>query len=220
MKVAALLPAAGSGERLGLGPKAFLPLGSLTILGQAVRSLAGMVTEIVVAVPASLLAEAEALLPDCQVIAGGHNRQETVARLAAHTDAPLVLIHDAARPFLPRSVTQAVLAATRRDGAASPVLPVADTLVSTAGESVPRETLRAVQTPQGFQRDLLLAAQQAAVTSGRQATDEATLVRQLGRQVTLVPGSAWLFKITTPEDLELARAVEPVWTARQKDPTR
>lgn len=217
MKVAALLPAAGSGERLGLGPKAFLSLGSLTIVGQAVRSLQGMVTEIIVAVPASHLNEAEALLPDCQVIAGGDNRQETVLRLATQTDAPLVLIHDAARPFLPRSVTKAVLAAARRDGAASPVLLVADTLVNTAGEVVPRETLRAVQTPQGFQRDLLLAAQQAAVTRGEQATDEATLVRQLGQPVTLVPGSAWLFKITTPADLELARAAEPAWSARQKD---
>lgn len=214
------MPAAGSGERLGLGAKAFLSLGSLTILGQAVRSISGAVTEIVVAVPADRLDEATALFPGCRVIAGGSNRQETVAQLVAQTEAPLVLIHDAARPFLPRSVTQAVLAAARRDGAASAALHVADTLVSSStGKTVPRDALRAVQTPQAFHRSLLLTAQQAASARGYQATDEATLVRQLGHQVTLVPGSAWLFKITTPADLELARAAEPAWNARQKDST-
>jgi 2-C-methyl-D-erythritol 4-phosphate cytidylyltransferase len=217
LKRAALLPAAGSGTRLGLGPKAFLQLGRLTLLEHATGGLQAEVDEILVAVPAALLAEARALLPGCTVIAGGASRQETVRLLALATDAETVLVHDAARPFLPAAVTRRVLAAASRHGAASAALDVADTLVRADGTAVPREGLKAVQTPQGFRRELLLAAQQQALQAGQtEATDEATLLRNSGHEVRLVPGSAWLFKITTGSDLELARAVEPAWSAARQ----
>lgn len=168
------------------------------------------------AVPAELIDDARQLLPDCQVITGAATRQDTVRLLTQASNSELVLIHDAARPFLPTEVAVRVLEAAARDGAASAALDVADTLVRAAdGQAVPREGLKAVQTPQGFQRELLLAAQQAAEETLLAATDEATLVRRYGHSVTLVEGSAWLFKITGGTDLELAQAVEPAWTAAQ-----
>lgn len=211
---AALLPAAGSGQRLGLGPKAFLPLGQLTLIEHAIAGLRSLATEIIVAVPAELFDSARRLLPGCRVITGAATRQDTVRLLVEQSRSELVLIHDAARPFLPPEVAVHVLEAAARDGAASAALDVADTLVQARdGRAVERVGLKAVQTPQGFQRELLLAAQKAATDLQLAATDEATLVRQHGHPVTLVPGSAWLFKITTGTDLELARAAEPAWTA-------
>jgi 2-C-methyl-D-erythritol 4-phosphate cytidylyltransferase len=216
MKRAALLPAAGSGERLGLGPKAFLPLGRLTLIEHALAGLRPAVDEIIVAVPPGLLDAARALLPDCLVITGAATRQETVQLLAARTDAGVVLIHDAARPFLPLEVTLRVLEAATQHGAASAAMDIADTLVRDDGRAVPREGLKAVQTPQGFRRELLTAAQEAAQAAQLAATDEATLIRSYGHEVRLVAGSTWLFKVTTVTDLELARAAEPAWTAARQ----
>lgn len=209
MRRAALIPAAGEGRRLGLGPKAFLELGGRTLLERAVAAFADRVDEVLVAVPTAGLADAARRLPGARVLPGGGTRQETVARLVAATSAELVLVHDAARPFLPAEVIGRVAEAADRAGAASAVVPVADTLVrADDGAPVPRETLRAVQTPQGFRRELLAEAHARAEREGRGATDDAQLVRALGHEVALVAGSAWLFKITTREDLALARAVE------------
>lgn len=210
--VAALLPAAGSGARLGLGAKAFVRVGDRSLLAWAVEALRGAVDEVIVAVPAGAEARARREVPDAGVIEGAATRQGTVARLLEATSAPWLLVHDAARPFLPRAVVDRVLEATRASGAASAALPVVDTLVDAeTGATVPRERLRAVQTPQGFRRDWLLAAHRAAARDGIEATDDAALVRRLGHEVRLVEGSALLRKITTPEDLRLAPALEALW---------
>lgn len=215
--VAALLPAAGAGSRLGLGPKAYVRLGGSTILELAVAALRGRVDEIVVAVPAGTESQAAELLgDDVSVVEGGGSRQETVFRLLRATSAPLVVVHDAARPFLPGAVLQRVLEAARTDGAATAALAPADTIITAEGGIVvPREQLRAVQTPQAFQRTLLLQAHEAAVAAGAEATDDAGLVRRLGRTVTLVEGSPLLHKFTRESDLVLASALLTAWREQE-----
>lgn len=212
---AALLAAAGSGERLGRGPKAFLRLAGKTLLERALAAVEPLVGEVVVAVPGGELDRARSLVPGARVIAGGSSRQETVYALSETTTADIVLVHDVARPFLERVVGERVLAAALRCGAASVARPVADSLVEgESGRTVDRDGLRAVQTPQAFGRDLLLEAHHSARIEGRPGTDDASLVRALGHAVELVPGSPWLFKLTTPEDLEFAEALARSWDER------
>ncbi len=214
MTVAALIPAAGSGTRLGLGPKAFVEVAGRSLLARSVLALAPYVDEVLVALPDGCP------LPQglpARAAPGGDTRQASVHALLGRTDAELVLIHDAARPFLAPDVTERVLAAVRATGAATAALPCPDTLVraggagETWGEVLPREGTWAVQTPQGFRRELLLDAHRHALTAGHAGTDDASLVARLGHAVALVPGDARLFKVTRPDDLHLAEALARVW---------
>lgn len=214
---AALVPAAGSGTRLGLGPKAFVEVAGQSLLARSVAALAPHVDEVIVALPPGLA------LPDgiaARAIMGGETRQDSVHRLLQATSADIVLIHDAARPFLPENVIHALLEAVAESGAATVALPVADTLVragvgETWGDLVQREGLWAVQTPQGFRRELLLRAHAQAVADGFAATDDAGLIARQGSPVRLVAGDARLFKVTTPGDLQLASALAHVWDAER-----
>lgn len=215
MKTAALLPAAGLGQRLGHGPKALLRLNGQSLAAYALEALRQVVDELVIAAPASHLDSFSTDFPDVRLIEGGASRQATVRALLNATSAQFVLVHDAARPFLSRKVAAEVLSAGQRHGAASAVLDVVDTLIRRAdGSSVAREELAAVQTPQAFSRELLLRAHEHALEHGLEATDDASLVRQLGLPVRLVRGSRWLFKVTDSEDLELARQLAPAWQER------
>ena len=212
--MAGLIPAAGWGTRLGLGHKAFVEVGGKTLLARAVAALSPFMDEVIAAVPDDC-----GDLPGATAIPGGITRQESVWRLLQATTADFVLIHDAARPFLPPSVVRAVLAAARDVGAATAAWPVADTLVrAEAGRwagSVAREGVWAVQTPQGFARAVLLAAHTQARRGAWAATDDAGLVARAGGEVRLVPGDARLFKVTAPEDLTLARALASAWDAER-----
>ncbi len=216
-KIAALIPAAGSGTRLGQGPKAFVQVAGRSLLERSVAALAEHVHEVLVALPTGM-----ELPPGVQAraIVGGRTRQESVLRLLEASGADLVLIHDAARPFLNADTVQAVLAAVQESGAATVAQPVADTLVRADGrlwqERVERAGLWAVQTPQAGRRDWLLSAHQRAEAEGYSATDDAGLLHWAGHEVTLVPGEASLFKVTTPGDLLLAGALAAVWDARGK----
>lgn len=207
-RTAALIPAAGSGTRLGLGPKAFVEVAGRSLLARSVAALAPFVDEVVVALPAGM--DLPAGVP-ARAIVGGETRQGSVRRLLEATEAGTVLIHDAARPFVPPPVILALLDAIAATGAATVALPVADTLVRAEGQSwgqlVPREGLWAVQTPQGFRRELLLQAHARAEAEQYAATDDAGLLARLGVQVRLGPGDARLFKVTTPGDLALAEAL-------------
>ncbi|HEX7022023.1 MAG TPA: 2-C-methyl-D-erythritol 4-phosphate cytidylyltransferase [Trueperaceae bacterium] len=213
MTIAALIPAAGQGSRLGRGPKAFVELGGRTLLERAVTNLGPFTSEIVVAVPPGMQARASQLLGGrARLVAGGDSRQESVHALLCETDADLVLIHDAARPFVPAVVVRALLDAVERSDAATAVAPVADSLlVAATGETLERSRVRAVQTPQGFRRALVLEAHRHARAHGVTATDDAALVRDLGHEVALVPGSPWLMKVTTPQDLRMAEALALAW---------
>ena len=212
----AVVPAAGSGHRLGAGiAKAFVDLDGRTMLEHAVDGLlgSGVIERVVVAVPADRVAETSSSLGDrATVVAGGPERADSV-RLALSVvgDPDFVLVHDAARALTQADQIRRVVAALR-DGmrAVIPVLPVVDTIKAVDANGMVRGTpqrvgLRAVQTPQGFEAALLRRAYgQAPVES---ATDDAALVENLGVPVHTVAGDAMAFKITTPLDLRLARAV-------------
>jgi 2-C-methyl-D-erythritol 4-phosphate cytidylyltransferase len=224
-RVAALIPAAGSGERLGRGPKAFIALGGRPLLAWAVASLLPWVDEVVVAVPAADVERARAVVESLEgprrarVTTGGATRQATVAALLASVATDLVVVHDAARPFLDPATVLAVIAAAREHGACSVGQAVADSLVRRDdGAPVDRATLRAVQTPQAFRRELLAHAHAAAALDGVVATDDAGLVRRLGIPVAWVEGGAHLFKVTTPADLDLAEAVVAAGTFGVRPP--
>jgi 2-C-methyl-D-erythritol 4-phosphate cytidylyltransferase len=216
MKIAALIPAAGEGTRLGKGPKAFLPLGERSLLSHSVAAFENHVDEIIVAISETMHAEiVKHVNSSVRVIQGGKIRQETVYFLLQHTTADLVLVHDAARPFLPAKVIQDSIRAVKHYGAATVTRAVADTLIrKMTGEVVARDDLRAVQTPQSFRRDLILKAHEEAQAKNIEATDDAALVRLLGHEVVLVEGSSWLEKITTPDDYERAQALVEVWKRR------
>jgi 2-C-methyl-D-erythritol 4-phosphate cytidylyltransferase len=214
--VGALVPAAGSGVRLGPGaPKALRLLAGEPLLLHAVRGLrqATDVGPVVVAAPADEVEAVRALLRtlDVVVVAGGAERQDSVraALSALPADVDLVLVHDAARCLTPVAVVERVVAALR-DGAAAvvPVLPVADTVKQVDGErvvaTVDRSALRAVQTPQGFRRDVLELAHRS---TGPVRTDDAGLVEAAGGTVTTVAGADEAFKVTRPLDLLLAEAL-------------
>lgn len=213
MKVAALIPAAGEGLRLGHGPKAFVSVGGKTLLARAVEAFGAHMDEVVVAVSPAMASRAEALVGGgARIIDGGATRQESAYRLVAATRADVVLIHDAARPFLSASIVEHVIREAGRTAAVTVAVPLADTLVrADSGATVERSALRAVQTPQGFRRELILKAHEHASACNITATDDAALVRLLGYAVTLVEGTPWLMKVTTPDDLAMAQALAESW---------
>lgn len=231
MTVAAIVPAAGRGERLGPGqPKALRTLDGVPMLVYAVRALAQarLVELVVVAAPPDGVAEVEALLASHDigtpvlVVAGGEQRQDSVARAleALPPDVDVVLVHDAARPLAPSELADAVASAVLAGhGAVVPGLAMTDTvkrvalpagadgdgqLTEQVLETVARIDLRCIQTPQGFDRAVLTKAHAAADDA---ATDDAGLVERLGLPVVVVAGSADAFKITRPIDLLIAEAV-------------
>jgi 2-C-methyl-D-erythritol 4-phosphate cytidylyltransferase len=212
--VVAVVPAAGSGERLAARvPKAFVEVAGRTLLERAVTGLheSGVVDHVVVAVPADKTDEAKLILgSDATVVAGGADRTESVRRgLAAVGNAEFVLVHDAARALTPAAVIVRVVEALRSGRpAVIPVLPLADTVKAVDANDVViatpgRAGLRAAQTPQGFRTELLLRAYQHELP----ATDDAALVEHIGGQVHVVDGDPLAFKITTALDLLLAEAL-------------
>jgi 2-C-methyl-D-erythritol 4-phosphate cytidylyltransferase len=212
--VTALIPAAGSGERMGLGPKAFLSLHGHTLLARSVAVFAALGCQIIVGISPS---EQERPLPaGVAVVFGGATRQQTVYNMLLAAQTEYVMVHDAARPFLPLRVIHNLYTAMLEYGAATTALGAVDTLVQQDnsqdwGRVLDRSQIWAVQTPQGFRRELLLAAHQQAMQQGATATDDAGLVARLGQPVKLVAGDARLFKLTRPDDWALAQAFAPVW---------
>lgn len=221
--VAIVVVAAGPGTRLGANcPKAFVELAGRPLLahtigsiGTAIRAAAPplSVGGIVVVAPPSHTRQAEALVFDLpvplrRVVAGGEQRQDSVrAGLNACGDADVVLIHDAARPFVTAATVVAVAEAASEHGAAIAALPAVDTvkIVGADGRvtSTPERTaVWLAQTPQGFRRQLLLEAHAAAPDSG--STDDASLVEACGIAVRVVAGDPAARKITTPDDLRWA----------------
>lgn len=216
--VVAIVPAAGSGERLAVGvPKAFYQLDGQTLVERAVEGLleSKVVDHVVVAVPPDRTDEAKLILGHkAMIVAGGANRTETVrlALSALETPEPaFVLVHDAARALTPPSLVARVVNALRAGHAAVvPALPLTDTIKAVDANGVvlgtpERAGLRAVQTPQGFAVDLLRRAYQHAGTAD--FTDDASLVEHIGGQVQVVKGDPLAFKITNRLDLLLAQAV-------------
>lgn len=219
MSVWAILVAAGRGERLGLDrPKAFANLGDEPLLAEPLRRLDAcpwVVGIVLVAPPgweepAILLAEEEGCGKVRACVTGGETRSDSVRAGLAEVpaDALVVLVHDAARPLVSDEVVERVLAPLSEgwDGAV-PGLPVGDTLKRVGvdrgvEETVARDALWAVQTPQAFVADALRRAYSAASTAWR-ATDCAGLVEATGGRVMVVDGDPRLLKVTSPSDLEM-----------------
>ena len=212
----ALLVAAGSGTRAGGGvPKQYAIVAGRPMIAHAYRALADhpAIDNVLVVIGAGQEALVRAAIGDAAMVTGGATRRESVARgLAAAGDAARVLVHDAARPFLPATVIDRVLAALDGAEGAVPAVAVADTLSRADGEIVPRAGLHRVQTPQGFRRDALARAH-AAWPDDEEATDDAQMVRRLGGTVVLVQGDAMLDKVTYPEDFATAEA-RVAWETR------
>jgi 2-C-methyl-D-erythritol 4-phosphate cytidylyltransferase len=216
-KVIAVVPAAGSGERLAAGiPKAFCEIDGRTLLECAVTGLleSGVVDQVVVAVPSDRIDQAGQLLGDrATIVAGGADRTESVrlALSALPPAAAFVLVHDAARALTPPGLIVRVVEALRSGHVAVvPALPLSDTIKAVDADGVvlgtpERAGLRAVQTPQGFATDVLLRAYERAGTAD--FTDDASLVEHLGGQVQVVDGDPLAFKITTRLDLLLAETI-------------
>jgi 2-C-methyl-D-erythritol 4-phosphate cytidylyltransferase len=216
--VAVLVPAGGIGARLGTRvPKQFLALGGEPVLVATVRHFRRhpRVAAIVVAAPESHLDRTRRLLrgrgAPVTVVAGGATRQESVARAldAAPAAADVVVVHDAVRPFLTRALIDAVIAAAQAEGAAICALPIAETVKRVhdglVQETLEREGLWAVQTPQAFRAAVLREAHDKARRDGFVGTDEAMLVERQGHRVRVVQGLPDNVKITTPADLRRAR---------------
>ncbi|MCS7057873.1 MAG: 2-C-methyl-D-erythritol 4-phosphate cytidylyltransferase [Meiothermus sp.] len=210
MKVSVLLPAAGLGTRIGQGPKAFLRVGGKSLLEWALEAFA-WADEVVVALPPG----AELALP-AKTVPGGPTRQQSVFNLLQAASCSLVLVHDVARPFVVPEAVRRLMEAVQKTGAAALAVPVPDTLVQEEagryGATIPREHYRLVQTPQGFNRELLWQAHLRARAEGREYTDDAQLVQAMGHPVALVEGDRRMFKVTYPEDLLLAEGMARVWS--------
>jgi 2-C-methyl-D-erythritol 4-phosphate cytidylyltransferase / 2-C-methyl-D-erythritol 2,4-cyclodiphosphate synthase len=207
MRIAALLVAAGAGSRFGAEtPKQFLTIVGKPVIRHAAEALAAHVSHLQPVGDAGPIEAALRGLAGClPVVPGGVTRQDSV-RAGLEALAPhrpdIVLVHDAARPFIPVGTIPALLAALKESPGAIPAAPVADTLKRVVRgvitETVPRIGLFRAQTPQAFRFQTLLAAHRSGVTG---ATDDASLLEAAGEMVEVVPGSDDNIKLTYPEDL-------------------
>ena len=213
----AIVLAAGEGERLGRGPEAFLEIGGRSILSMAVAAASGCpeVDELVLAVPEGFEDLAgrsigPSLSASSRVVAGGRTRQESVrlALGAVPEDRPVVVCHDAARPFAAPELFSAVVEALADADGAVPVLPLLDTVKRVRDgyveSTLPREELRLAQTPQAFAGPALREAHARALVEAARFTDDAALLEWAGYRVRAVTGEPVNFKITTAEDLARA----------------
>lgn len=218
-RCAALVAAAGSSTRMGGVNKLLQPLEGVPVLVRTLAALqvAGSVDEIIVAAREEDILEISQLcrtygLTKCtKVIRGGENRVHSVllAALEASPDMELLAVHDGARPLVTPELVDRVVSAAARCSAAVPAVAVKDTVKTVREDggvegTLDRERLRAVQTPQVFDAQLLRAALQSAQTLGAEITDDCSAVERLGKEVYLTEGSYENIKITTPEDMLLA----------------
>jgi 2-C-methyl-D-erythritol 4-phosphate cytidylyltransferase len=216
----AVVPAGGSGVRLGARtPKQYLSLHGVPLLVHTLRTLARTpcVHGLVIAVPRDRVAATRALLASSRVprviavVPGGVERQESVweGLQACPPEAEWIVVHDAVRPFVTPDLVEGVLAAARETGAATCGLPVRETVKRARDglveSTLDREGLWLIQTPQAFRRPLLREAHERARREGYRGTDDAVLVERLGKPVGIVPGSPKNLKVTTREDLRVAR---------------
>ncbi len=219
-RAAVVVPAAGSGRRLGGVRKAYLELAGEPLLVRALRPfLAHPAIEwAVVALPEEDAADPppwlRALDPRVRVVAGGAERTDSVraALAAVPPECQIVLVHDAARPLVTRDVVERVRSAVSDQAGAIAAVPVEDTIQEVepdraVARTLDRGRLWRAQTPQGFPRALLDEAHRRALAEGVVATDAAALVERLGGRVVVVEGSPENFKVTGPLDLPRAEAI-------------
>ena len=227
----AVVPAGGAGTRMGGGqPKQYRALAGAPILAHTLRALlrSSLIAGAVIAVPFERIAATRRVLLRhgidrvLDVVAGGAERQESVWNgvQAVPEGVEWIVVHDAVRPFVTRELVDRLLRAARRWGAATCGVPVRDSVKRVSEETVESTIDRAglwlVQTPQAFRRDLLWEAHDKARRDGFTGTDDAVLVERLGARVAMVPGLPRNLKITTPDDLDIAR----FWLSNRRSPRR
>jgi 2-C-methyl-D-erythritol 4-phosphate cytidylyltransferase len=226
-RIAAILPAAGMGTRMGAEtPKQFLELEGTPIVIHSLRRIAScrLVTDIILATRADVVASLEERVrkenfaQTVRVVRGGDSRQESVAQALREIpgDTEIVLVHDAVRPFVTTEQVTRVIEEARRCKAAILGIPAMDTVKEVKRASlpedvaliigtIPRERVVLAQTPQAFATKLLQDAFARAQADGVNASDEAGLVERMGHDVHVVLGSERNIKITRPADMELAK---------------
>lgn len=223
--ITAVVPAGGQGVRMDSSvPKQFLTFGGIPLLVHALQTFESspIISEIILVVPESdcdhcrnKIVPSHSIKKVKQVVAGGRKRRDSVLNglQAASSSTEIFVVHDAVRPFLTESMIDEVVEAARKYGAAIVAIPTRDTVkrVDSKGfinETVSRDDLWLAQTPQAFQRDLLLRAhQQGQVDGCFDATDDAFLVERLGLSVAVVQGNSDNIKLTRPEDFQMAQAI-------------
>ncbi|MBQ9329724.1 MAG: 2-C-methyl-D-erythritol 4-phosphate cytidylyltransferase [Oscillibacter sp.] len=218
----ALVAAAGQSRRMGGENKLLMPLDGVPVLVRTLTSLqlAAQVDEVVVAareediVEISQLCRTYGITKCTKVVRGGESRAHSVllAALEASPESTLLAVHDGARPLVTPELIDRVIDGAIRYNAAAPAVAVKDTIkrIGEDGivtETLERQELRAVQTPQVFEASLLKAALQSAVEQGVAVTDDCAAVERLGKQVYLVEGEEENLKLTTPVDLLFAQAI-------------
>ena len=222
--VVAVIPAGGSGQRMGTAtPKQFMPLGGIPLLVHSLQVFehCASISQIILVVPKD---DRERTLSDVvarhgikkvsKVVAGGVTRQESVYHGLKETDpeAEIVVIHDAARPFVTVDLIERSIGTARNLGGAIVAVRMKETVkqVGPNGQilrTVDRAQLWLAQTPQTFRRELLIEGYRKAESDGFQATDDAAILERLGHKVAVVPGRWDNMKITTPEDFQMAEAI-------------
>jgi len=224
MNVSAVIVAAGSGVRLKSKiPKALVKINSkpLVIYSLSVLSRHPAISEIILVVsrtgiePVSQAIKKYRIPKVKALVLGGARRQDSVFNGLAvvSADSELVLVQDAARPFIGKKVITAVIIEARKSGAAIVGVPVKNTIKSAVadrgsrvvGKTIERERLWEIQTPQVFKKELIMAAYDKF--GKQEVTDDAALIEKMGKKVSIVPGAYNNIKITTPEDLVVAEAI-------------
>lgn len=220
MNAVVIIPAAGAGLRMGgATPKQFLSLEGVPIFVHTVRKFiaSDAIDEVILALRREDMERAqrdvdrERFSKPVRLVAGGSTRQETVARALAEVPptAPVVVVHDAVRPFVELEMIQRIVDAARRSGAAIFGIPSVDTVKQVERQmilgTIPRERIVLAQTPQAFRAGILREAFARATADNYTGTDESSLAERLGHNVTVLMGSDRNIKITKPSDLPLAR---------------
>lgn len=212
----AVIVAAGSASRMGGIDKVMAPLGGVPMILRTVRAFEDCeaVKEIVIVTREDLMGPIAELCSGFtkirSVVQGGSSRQESVklGLLAFSKEVRLAAVHDGARPLVSGELIDKVIRAAHSYGAAAPAIPVKDTIKVFEGGFIAatpdRSTLRAVQTPQVMDRDLLLGALEKAEQEGIALTDDCSAVEHIGMRVRLVEGEERNLKVTTPLDLKIA----------------
>jgi 2-C-methyl-D-erythritol 4-phosphate cytidylyltransferase len=221
-KVSAIIPAAGSGKRMGgKTSKQYLQIGGRPIIVEtlSVFQKAEIIHDIIlVAPPAEVAAtkemvEAAGITKVVAVTGGGVERQDSIRNGLdlLRDDSEIVVVHDGVRPFVTEEMIKSSVAAAKEAGAAVVAVPVKDTVKRAENlsviETVPRDELWLAQTPQAFRCDIIKKAYLEAEKNSFIGTDDASLVEAMGKGVKIVPGSYENIKITTPEDLIFAEAI-------------
>ncbi|HQG34649.1 MAG TPA: 2-C-methyl-D-erythritol 4-phosphate cytidylyltransferase [Syntrophales bacterium] len=224
MNVTAIIPAGGSGRRMGTAEaKQYLLLHGLPLLVHTLRPFqeAAVIVEIILVVPAGDVTKTmtdivvpHGLTKVRKVVAGGRERQDSVANAIAvlEEDTDMVVIHDAARPFVSPALIEAAVHASIQAGAVVVGIPARDTVkrCDRAGRvigTLPRELIWLAQTPQVFRRETIVAAHRRARADNFYGTDDAALVERLGITVRMIEGSPQNIKITTADDLVWAEHI-------------